>query len=101
VESDKDSAPASISNTKNCLHLNGDLDNPNVSKVDWEVNDQSDLQQENHIEDQETPTQRDVSAEPNVRNLIWPSWMSMKQIEKLIVMVNVMKPRTIKGNMQQ
>jgi hypothetical protein len=57
VESDKESAPASISNTKNCLHLNGDLDNPNVSKVDWEENDESDLQQENHIEDQETLAQ--------------------------------------------
>jgi hypothetical protein len=81
VESDKDSAPASISNTKNYLHLNSDLDNPNVSNVDWEVNDESDLHQENHIEDQETPAQRDVSAEPNVPNLIRPSWMSMKQVE--------------------
>jgi hypothetical protein len=42
AECDEDCASESISDTKNSLNLNGDLDHPNVSEGVWEVDDESD-----------------------------------------------------------
>jgi hypothetical protein len=50
VESDKDSAPESISDTEDWLNWNGDLDNPNVTKEDCAVDDESDIEPNNGIE---------------------------------------------------
>jgi len=41
VASDEDSSPESILDTKNRFDWNGDLDNPNDSEDDWEVDNQS------------------------------------------------------------
>jgi hypothetical protein len=37
AENVDDSLPESISDTENCLNWNVDLDNPNDSEDDWEV----------------------------------------------------------------
>ena len=37
-----------------------------MSEDDWEADDESDLEQDNVIEDPETPAQQDVSPIPNV-----------------------------------
>ena len=44
AEGDEDSAPESISDTDHWLHWNGELDNPYVSKDDWEADDESDVE---------------------------------------------------------
>jgi len=50
AESDKDSSPESISDTKNWLNWNGGLDNPNDSEDDWEADNESDIELENGSE---------------------------------------------------
>jgi len=66
VDSDMDSAPESISDTKDWLNWNGDLDDPNDNEDDCTADFDSDIEQDNGIEDPECPQQRDVSAAPNV-----------------------------------
>ena len=51
AESDEDSSPESISDTKNWLNWNGDLDNPNQSEDDWEADNASDMELDNGSED--------------------------------------------------
>jgi len=53
-ESDEDSAPESISDTEDWLNWNGDLDNPNDSEDDCAADIQSDMDQDNSIEDRES-----------------------------------------------
>jgi hypothetical protein len=78
---DDDSTPNSISNTKNWLNWNGDLDHPIVSQDNWEADDESDIEQENIIEDPETPAWRDVSTTPIDPGIIRLSWRSNKNAE--------------------
>jgi len=66
VESDKDSAPESISDTDDWLNWNGDLDDPIDSEEDCAADDESNIEPNNAIEDPECPEQQDVSAESNV-----------------------------------
>jgi hypothetical protein len=76
VESNVQSTPKSISDTENWLNWNGDLDYQNVREDNWEADDESDLEQDNGIEDPETLAQRDVNATPNVPGFIRPSrWL--------------------------
>jgi len=72
AESDEDSSPESIADTKNWVNWNGDLDNPNDSEDDWEVETKSHMELDNGIEDSEILEQRNVSATPNVPALIRP-----------------------------
>jgi hypothetical protein len=72
AETDQDSAPDSISGTKNWLNWNEDLDNPNDSEDDWETDDESDMEQDNSSENSDTPEVQNVSATPNVPGLIRP-----------------------------
>jgi hypothetical protein len=72
VESDEDSAPENILDTEDWLNWNGDLDNPNDSEDDCAADVESDMDQDNGIEDPESPEQQDVSAMPNVPGLIRP-----------------------------
>jgi len=53
-------------NTKNWLNGNDDLDNPNDSEDDCGADVQSDIEQDNGMEDPECAEPRDVSAAPNV-----------------------------------
>ena len=98
TESDEDSAPESISNTENCLNWNGDLDYLNVREDDWEADSESDLEQDNVIENPETPVHQHVSAAPHVPGLIRPSPRSKKTAAELIVMVSAIGTRRDKGN---
>jgi hypothetical protein len=58
VERDQNSSAECISDTENWLYWNGDLDNPNHSKHDWEADNTSDLELHNGIEDSDTLEQR-------------------------------------------
>jgi len=93
VESDEDSAPDSISDTKEWLNWNGDLDNPNDSEEDCAADDDSDVEHNNCIEDPECPEQQDVSAAPNVPRLVRPTRKSKRLAEKVIVTVNAAERR--------
>jgi len=55
VECDEDSAPESISDTEDWFNWNGDLNNPNDSEDDCAVDDKSDIEQNNGIDDSECP----------------------------------------------
>jgi len=98
VESHQDGAPESISDNENWLDWNGDFSNPKMSEDDWEADDESDLEQDNIIEDPETPAQPDVCASPNIPGLIRPSRRSNYKAEKLIMTVSAMEMRRNKGN---
>jgi hypothetical protein len=69
-----------------------------VIEAQWERDDESDLEQDNVIEDLETTAQQDVSAAHNVPGLIRPTLRSKRQAEKLIVTVSTMKTRRNKGH---
>ena len=58
AKSDEDSSPESISDTKNWLNWNGDLDNPNDSEDDWEADNESDIELDNSSEHSETLEQQ-------------------------------------------
>ena len=73
VESDTDSAPGSIPDTDDWLNWNGDLDNPNDSKLDCAADNESVIEPNTGNQDQESPEQQDVSAAPNVPGLVRPT----------------------------
>jgi hypothetical protein len=74
VESIENSAPESISDTIDWLYWNGDLDNPNDSKQDCAVDDNTDIEHNNRIDDPERQEQHDESAARNVPGLVQPTW---------------------------
>jgi len=74
------------------------LDNRNESEADCEVDNKSDVEQNNCFEDLESPEQRDVCAAPNVPELIWPTGRSKIQTEKGLVTVNAAETTGIRGN---
>jgi len=57
----------------------------------------SDLEQDNSIEDLECPEQWDVSAMPNVAGLIGPTQKSKRQAEKVLMTVNTIETRRNNG----
>jgi len=69
VDSHDDSVPESISFNENWLNWNGDIDNPNENEDDCEADNESDVEQDNYVEDLECPEQRDVCATPIVPGL--------------------------------
>jgi len=91
VESDEDRAPETISDTKNWLNWNGNLDNPNNSKDDCVADIESDIEQDNDNEDPECPEQRDVRALPNVPGLIRPTRKSKTQAGKVLMTVTAIE----------
>jgi len=97
VESDKDSAPESISDIDDWLNWNGDLQNPKDSKEDCAADDESDIEHNNGIEDPECPEQQNFSAAPNVPGLVRPPRKSKRQAEKVLVTVNAVETRINKG----
>jgi len=97
VESAEDSVHESILDTQDWLHQNGDLDNPNDSEDDCAVDVASDMEQDNTIEDQGYPVQRDVSATPDVPRLIPPTQTSKGQAEMVLMSVNAIETRRHKG----
>jgi len=97
IESDKDSAPKSISDIEDWLHWNGDLDTPNNSEEVCAANDDSDIEHHICIEDPECPEQQDVSAEPNVPGLVRLTRKSKRQSDKVLMTVNAAETRSNKG----
>ena len=97
MESDEDSAPQSISDTKDWLNWNCDWDNPNDSEQDCTAADGSNIEHNNGIEDPECPEQQDVSAAPNVPRLVRPTRKSKRQAEKVLVIVNAVETQRNKG----
>jgi len=97
VDSVEDRAPESISDTQNWLEWNGILDNPNNREDDCAADNESDIQQHNRIEDPECPEQQDVSAALNVPGVVQPTRKSNWQAENVLVMVNAIETRRIKG----
>jgi hypothetical protein len=93
TKSDEDSSPDSISDTKNWLNWNGDLDNPNESEDDWESDNESDMKLDNGSKDSETPEQQNVSAAPNVPGLIRPTRRIKKKVETPLITVNSVETR--------
>jgi len=93
VKSDEESPPESISDIKDWLNWNGDLDNPNDSKDDCAVDVESDMKQNNSINDPEFPEQRNVNITPNVPGLIRPTRKSKRYTENVLVMVNAIETR--------
>jgi hypothetical protein len=87
--------------TEEWLNWNGDLGNPNDSDDDCAAEIESDMEQDNSIEDPECPEQRDVSSAPNVPRLIRPTCKSKRQAEKVFVMVNTIETRRNKGVKKQ
>jgi len=97
VDSDEDSAPESSSDTEDWLNWNGDWDNPNDSEDDCAADVESNMDQDNSIEDPESQEQRDVSTAPNVPGLIRPTWKTQRQAEMALVTVNAIETRRNKG----
>jgi hypothetical protein len=97
VESDDDSAPKSISDSEDCLNSNADLNIGNDSEGDCAVHVEYDIQRDNRIDDPQYPEQRAVNDMPNVPELIRPTRQSKRPAEKLVVTVNAMETRMIKG----
>ena len=93
VQCDEDSAPECISDTKNWLHCNGDLDDPNHSKNERDADNSFDIALHNAIRDSETPNQWDVSTEQYVAGLILSTQMSKDQAEQLPMKVGTMETR--------
>jgi len=73
------------------------LDNPNDSKDDCAADDESDIGPNNGNEDPECPERQDVSALPNVSELVWLTRKSKRQAEKELVTVNAVETRRNKG----
>jgi len=87
-----------ISDSEYWINMNGDLDNPNVSKDDWEVDNEFDTDLNYGIEDPEFPEQWDVCAAPNVPGLIWPTRRSNNTAQKGFMTVNAMQTKRNKAN---
>jgi len=85
LESDKDSANETISDSDDWQNWNGKLDNPNDSEEECAGDDQSNIQHNNCIEDPECPEQQDVRAPPDVPRLVRLTRMSKGQAEKVLV----------------
>jgi len=97
VESDDDSAPGSISDTDDWLNWNGDLDKSTDSEEDCSVDNESDIEQSNGIEDLECPGQQDVSAVPTVPGLVPQTRKLKRQAEKWLMTVHAAQTQKNKG----
>jgi len=93
AKSDEDNSPESFSDTENWLNWDGDLHNPNDSKDDCKADNESHMELDNGSEDSQTPEQQSVSAAPNVSGLIWPIRQSKKNVEKALMMMNIIETR--------
>jgi hypothetical protein len=91
VDSDEDSTLESISVTEHLFNWNGDLDDPTDSEEDYAVADESDIEYKNGIDHPEFPHQQDVSAAPNVPELVCPTRILMRLAEMVLLTVNAVE----------
>jgi hypothetical protein len=83
--------------TEDWFNWNGDLDNPNSSEDNWAADVESDMDQDNTINDPESPEQRDVIAISRIPELIRPTRYSKRHAENRFVMVNAIHTRRNTG----
>ena len=93
VERGKYSTSEIISNTENWLNWNSDMDNAIDSRDNCAADDRSDVDPHNRIEDPDFPEQEDVSATPNVPQLVRPTQKSQRQAGKVMHTVNAIETR--------
>lgn len=77
------------------------MDNPNASKEDCDMHDESGIEYDNCYKDLEYPQQREVCAAPNVPGLIRPTSWSKPKPENRCLMVSAIATRRNKGNKKQ
>jgi len=73
------------------------LDDPIDSEEDCAAGDESNIEQNNRIEDPECPEQQDVSAAPYVPRLVRPTRKSKRQAKDVLVTVNAAETRRNTG----
>jgi hypothetical protein len=73
AERGEDSAPESVSDNEIRLDWTGDLDKPNESEDNWEVDNESEIELDNGIRDSEAKEEQNASAAPNVSRMIRPT----------------------------
>jgi hypothetical protein len=73
------------------------LDNPNDSEDDCAADDKSDIVQYNYIEDSECQEQQDVSATPNMPELVGPTRKSKRHSDKVLLTVNAVETQRTTG----
>jgi len=73
------------------------MENPIESTKNCIADDESDIVNNNCIQDPECTEQQDVSAAPNVHRLVRPTRKSKREAEKLLVTVNAVERWRNKG----
>jgi len=73
------------------------LDNANDSEDDCAADDESDIKHNNGMKNPEFPKQEDVSAAPDVPELVRPTQKSKRRAAKVLVMVNAVEMRRNNG----
>jgi hypothetical protein len=73
VASEKECTPDRISNTDDCVNCNPDYDIADETIYECAVDSESDMEQDNSIEDPESPEQRIVNGATIVPRLIRPT----------------------------
>jgi len=97
VESDEENAFESVSDSENRLNGKGDLDNTNDSEDNCAVGNESHIEHNTGIEDQEYPQEQHVSAVTNVPRLVWLKRMSKRRAPMMLVTVNAIETRRNQG----
>jgi hypothetical protein len=77
------------------------MDNPNDSEEDCAVDDDSDIEHNNCIQDPECPEQKDMRAASNVLGLVRLTRNSKKQAENVSMFVNAVETQRNKGGKQK
>jgi hypothetical protein len=77
--------------------LKGNLDHTNNSKDNWAEDIKSYIEQYIGIENPECPEEQDITAAPNVLQLIWPTQNSQRQAGKVFVTDNPIEMRRNQG----
>jgi len=78
LESHEDTKHGNISNTEKFLTWKDNLDIPTDTEDNCITDIEADTEQDNYIEDPESPGQQDVSTAPDVPRLICPTWKSKR-----------------------
>jgi hypothetical protein len=97
VESDTDSIPERIVDTDDCLNWNCDLDNSIDTEGNCTADDESHIEHNIGINNQECPEQLDVSAVPNVPGFVQATRKANRQAGKVFLTLNAVEMWRIKG----
>lgn len=98
VECDVVSTSESILDPTNSLHWNGNIDNLNQGEHNLPKDDEFNIEEDNAIENPESPEQRVISATQNVPRLIWPKHKWKLKAPKRLMTVNAKERWRNEGN---